>query len=126
MFTGIERVLSEHGYTVGLYSTSEIPAKENLIIERICQQRMDGVILVTCQPQKLSAFKKFENANIKTVFLEREVEHAGYNYLGYNSHDSFYAIDVHINNYTALSVELLDNVRKKYALLEVLPLALCN
>ncbi len=35
-------------------------------------------------------------------------------------------IDVHINNYTALSVELLDDVRKKYALLEVLFLALCT
>ncbi len=27
---------------------------------------------------------------------------------------------------TALSVELLDDVRKKYALLEVLPLAMCH
>ncbi len=40
--------------------------------------------------------------------------------------DEICAIEVHINNYTALSVELLDDVRKKYALLEVLLLALCT
>ncbi len=38
IFTGIERALSEHGYAIALYSTSEIPAKENLIIERVRQQ----------------------------------------------------------------------------------------
>jgi DNA-binding LacI/PurR family transcriptional regulator len=41
IFTGIERVLSEHGYTTALYSTSEIPAKEDLIIERICQHDLE-------------------------------------------------------------------------------------
>jgi DNA-binding LacI/PurR family transcriptional regulator len=56
IFTGIERVLSEQGYTSALYTTSEIPAKENLIIDKICEQRMDGVILVTCQPQRKKAF----------------------------------------------------------------------
>ncbi len=35
-------------------------------------------------------------------------------------------IEVHINNDTALSVALLDDIRKKYALLDVLLLALCH
>jgi DNA-binding LacI/PurR family transcriptional regulator/ABC-type glycerol-3-phosphate transport system substrate-binding protein len=92
IFTGIERVLSEHEYAVSLYTTSEIPAKENLIIERICQQRMDGVIVVTCQPHKGDVFKKFEDANIKMVFLEREVEGTTYNYLEYNNYRSIYDV----------------------------------
>ena len=90
MFTGIERVLSENGYTTTLYSTSEIPAKENLIIDRICQQRMDGVILVTCQPSKPDVFAKFDSADIRTVFLEREINRSEYNYFGYNNYRSFY------------------------------------
>ncbi|GAK54012.1 hypothetical protein U14_05289 [Candidatus Moduliflexus flocculans] len=90
MFTGIERVLSENGYTTALYSTSEIPAKENLIIDRICQQRMDGVILVTCQPQKPEVFARFDSADIRAVFLEREVKRTEYNYFGYNNYRSFY------------------------------------
>jgi DNA-binding LacI/PurR family transcriptional regulator/ABC-type glycerol-3-phosphate transport system substrate-binding protein len=92
IFTGIERVLSEHGYTTALYSTSEIPAKEGLIIERVCQQRMDGVIIVTCQPKKVKVFQKFERAKVKTVFLEREVQNAEYNYLGYNNYRSLYNV----------------------------------
>ncbi len=38
----------------------------------------------------------------------------------------FHPIVFHKYTCTALSVKLLDNVRKKYALLAVLPLALCN
>ena len=90
IFTGIERVLSEQGYTSALYTSSEIPAKESLILDKICEQRMDGVVVVTCRPQKKKAFLRLEEAGIKMVFLEREVQDSEYNYLGYNNYRSVY------------------------------------
>ena len=92
LFTGIERILSENGYIVSLYTTSEIPAKENLIIEKIQQQRINGMIIVTCQPKNKGIFKQLENSNIKMVFVERELSNKEYNYVGFNNYDSIYDI----------------------------------
>jgi multiple sugar transport system substrate-binding protein len=92
IFTGIERVLSENGFTASLYTTFEIPNKENNIIDKIHQQRMDGTIIVTCQPQNVEVFKKLENSNLKIVFIEREIEGKEFNFIGFNNYRSIYDI----------------------------------
>lgn len=92
LFTGIERILSENGYTVSLYATSEIPAKENLIIEKIQQQTINGVIIVTCQPENIKIFKQLDNSNIKIVFIERELSNKEYNYIGFNNYKPIYDV----------------------------------
>lgn len=90
MFTGIERVLSEHGYTSSVYTTSEIPAKESAILEKIIQQNMDGIIIATCQPGQTKLFERIENAGISLVSVEREIEGRVFNYIAFDNYHSIY------------------------------------
>lgn len=72
VFTGAERVISEHGYAVALYITGEIPAKERQILAEIHRNRAAGVILVTCSPDEQDRITRMEEAGIHFVFVERE------------------------------------------------------
>lgn len=94
LFTGIERVLSDKQYTASLYITSEIAANEKKILNQIQQQRMDGIIISTCQPQKAKVFDQMMQSGIKFVFVEREVDgaayNADYNFVGFNYKKTIY------------------------------------
>ncbi len=72
LFTGIERVLAQNGYSVGLFITAEIAVKESLILEQILRQRFDGVVIATCQPEARGCFERLREKGTKIVFVERE------------------------------------------------------
>ncbi len=65
-------MLAESGYSVGLFITAEIAAKESLILEQILRQRFDGVVIATCQPEARACFERLREKNVKVVFVERE------------------------------------------------------
>jgi len=90
VFTGIERVLSENQYTASLYITSEVPANERKILRQIQQQRMDGIIIATCQPYRTDIFDQLIKNGIKVVFIEREIENKDYNFVGFNNRITVY------------------------------------
>lgn len=72
VFTGVERIVSEAGYTVALYITGEIPAKEKQILAEVHRNRAAGVILVSCVPEEIDRIARMEEAGIAFVFVERE------------------------------------------------------
>ena len=80
LFTGIERILAENGYSVGLFITAEIVAKEDLVLEQILRQRFDGVVIATCQPEARACFERLNEKNVKIVFVEREHADHLYNF----------------------------------------------
>jgi multiple sugar transport system substrate-binding protein len=90
LFTGIERVLSEKQYATSLYITSEVTANEKRILTKIQQQRMDGIIIATCQPNNKKVFDQLKNTGIKVVFVEREVENSDYNFIAFNNDKAIY------------------------------------
>jgi multiple sugar transport system substrate-binding protein len=90
IFTGIERKLSEKQYTTSLYITLEIPAKEKQILQQVRQQRVDGIIIATCQPQKVELFDSILQSEIKTVFIEREINNQEYNFVGFHNERSIF------------------------------------
>ena len=85
IFTGIERVLDERGYTASLYTTAEIGPKECRILEQVKQHKMDGIILATCQPEALDQFRRLKAAGMQLVFVEREPMEHEFSYVGYDS-----------------------------------------
>lgn len=85
LFTGIERILSEKQYETSLYITSEIAANEKKILTKIQQQRLDGIIIATCQPQNIKLFNTIIQSGTKIVFIDREVEEEDYNFIGFNN-----------------------------------------
>ena len=68
---------SENGYITSLYITSEIPEKENSIIEQMQQNRVAGTIIITYQPENVSIAvlnnlyltSKFFYSNLKIKLL---------------------------------------------------------
>ncbi len=80
IFTGIERVLVESGYSVGLFITTEIAAKERLVLDQILRKRFDGVVIATCQPSAKDCFERLRARDVKVVFVEREHEEQLYNF----------------------------------------------
>lgn len=90
LFTGIERVLNQTGYTATLYTTSNIPVNENRVLDSINQQKTDGVIIVTCQPNDGSVLEKIEANDLPFVIVERELISGSYNFVGFEEKPSLY------------------------------------
>ncbi|HBE80046.1 MAG TPA: hypothetical protein DDW65_20035 [Firmicutes bacterium] len=90
IFTGIERKLSEKQYTTSLYITLEIPAKEKQILEQVRRQRVDGIIIATCQPQKVQLFDSIIKSEIRSVFIEREINNQESNFVGFHNEQSIF------------------------------------
>lgn len=92
LYSTIERMFTDKGYIVTLYITSELPAKENRIIELILQQKMDGLIIITCQPQNRELWQRLNAAKIPAVFIEREIESKNYNLIKFNYKEVLYEV----------------------------------
>ena len=90
IFTGVERVLSQHGYTVSLYTTSDIPAKENAVIERILNLRTDGLIISTCQPENSQVFEQLAESGTALTFIERAVKDGEYHLVEFDNYSSIF------------------------------------
>lgn len=88
IFTGIENVLSQKQYTANLFTTSEIPAKERAILKQVQQQRMDGIIIATCQPQNSDVLDDIQRSGIKVVTVEREIIGRDYNFISFGNYKS--------------------------------------
>ena len=86
VFSGAERVLHKNGYNAALHVTSEIRSKENHFLEMSLQQRVAGVILVTCQPDKMGKADELVAAETRVVCLEREPTLGGFSFLEHDLH----------------------------------------
>jgi multiple sugar transport system substrate-binding protein len=106
IFSGIERVLSEKKYTASLYITSEVPTRERDILNTIQQNRMDGLIISTCQPDNTQLFYSLSESKLEMVFLDREIKDSDFNFIGFNNFNSFYDISLKLlnNNYNPIAI----------------------
>jgi DNA-binding LacI/PurR family transcriptional regulator/ABC-type glycerol-3-phosphate transport system substrate-binding protein len=92
IFTGIERVINESGYTTSLYTTSEIIAKENGILEQVEQQKADGLVIATCQPADSEIFSNLQTSGMRLVFIEREPADMLFSFVGHDNGESVRAV----------------------------------
>lgn len=72
IFTGINHILAENGYIASLCVTSEIQAREQRAIEQFVKQRVEGIVIVTCQPESAAMFQSVFDNGTPLVFVERE------------------------------------------------------
>ncbi len=70
-FSGVDHRLGERGFTAILCVTSEIQAREQRAIEQLVKQNVDGMIIVTCQPESAEMFQSLVDNGIPLVFAER-------------------------------------------------------
>lgn len=106
LFTNIERVLSERNYSTSLYITSEIAENEKRILTMAQRSKMDGIIIVTCQPDNVALFKQLMDSGIKMVFADREIDNKEYNFISFNNEKLVQNImqDLIENNYKTIAI----------------------
>ena len=92
LFSGIERGLSQQGYAVSLYTTAEIATKETAIIERILEQRADGIIISTCQPKNTKIFEQLKQADVAVVLVERAVVGGDFHLVEFDNYSSIFSL----------------------------------
>lgn len=100
IYSGIEGSLTDNGYTTFLLTSGEIPRLESDILSKTVQQRVDGILIATCQPHSIQEEYSRLNIHIPTVFIERDVgpEH---NFIGFD-------------NRTAVQEAVLDYLNQGY------------
>lgn len=85
IFTGANQVLAENAYQASLHITAEIQAREQSAIEQLVKDRVEGLILVTCQPESADMFQSIFDNGTQLVFVEREPLGQGFPLVKYDS-----------------------------------------
>ena len=107
LFTGIERVLSQEGYAVNLYTTSEMPAKETAILESILQQRADGIIISTCQPENAELFRELKQSDASVVLVERAVYCEDFPLVEFDNNESVFKLTSELTKENSRKIVLI-------------------
>lgn len=74
MYSTVSSYLQSQGYSCPLYLTDDIPSKEEYALNEIASRRMQGVILVSCEPNRSEARDLLCKNGISIIFLERPVK----------------------------------------------------
>ena len=72
IYAGIEKATRQKMYALSLYTTGDVQEQEEEILKQIQQQRLDGVILITCMPENMQRFNQLKKAGIELVFVRRK------------------------------------------------------
>ena len=71
---GIDDVLQQAGYDILLMNTEQLTGKESRALQRLYQQRVDGIILSSLIPATFSQFALLSTNDIPLVIVDREVD----------------------------------------------------
>jgi DNA-binding LacI/PurR family transcriptional regulator/ABC-type glycerol-3-phosphate transport system substrate-binding protein len=85
IYTGVNHVLTESGYQVFLAISSEIQAREHRALGQFIKQRVEGLILVTCQPESAAMFQSIIDNGTPMVFVERKPGGEAFPLVEYNN-----------------------------------------
>lgn len=82
LYTNLTILANSNKYSIALYITNEVEEQETLYLNRSLMHNSDGVILMTCQPNKTDLFQSLINDGLKIVFIQRQVESIDHNFVG--------------------------------------------
>lgn len=71
LYTALQSCLSDIGYETSVYTTLDIPANEEAILDRLPFSRLVAIVTISCLG---SECRRYANLPCPTVFIEREPE----------------------------------------------------
>lgn len=90
---GIMANAENHDYSLDISFSYNKPRLEERIIKNFIGKNVDGIIIMTCQPQNSDFFKEsMFSRNIPTVFIERFPENFYGNFLSFDNYKVFNSI----------------------------------
>jgi len=87
VFNGICRGAESRSYSVNLFTSNELPYKEKEVLNRALMFNVDGVLLITCQPDDTKFFEKLKRNKLNIVCMHREIAGGGFDFVGVNLRD---------------------------------------
>ena len=96
-YSAVESTLYNAGLSVMLFTTNNVAEKEKQCISIAESLRLQGLIMITCQPENTALFEKIMDT-MKLVLVEREVNNLDCNYIAINNKKSIhYAVSTMIS-----------------------------
>ena len=71
-YTGAEEKLRGTGYSLTLCLTDDCPENELAALRRLQQQRVEAIVLISCQPDQKEVFDDLAVTGIPVVFVQRK------------------------------------------------------
>ncbi len=99
VFTGMDHIFAEHGYMASLSVSAEIQTREQKAIEQFVKQGVEGILIITCQPDANELFHSVFDNGIPLVFIEREPSDKSFPFVEYDC----------VRQLRSLTLELLDD-----------------
>ncbi len=96
-YSAVESTLYTAGLSVMLFTTNNVAEKEKQCVSIAESLRLQGLIMITCQPENTGLFEKIMES-MKLVLVEREVNGLDCNYIAINNKKSIhYAVSTLIS-----------------------------
>ncbi|MCI8525634.1 MAG: extracellular solute-binding protein [Oscillospiraceae bacterium] len=84
---GIAAAAEAQDYSLQIALSTSTPKLEQKIIERFLRKQVEGLIILTCQPENTDFFRNTVGvSNVPTVFIDRMPEKIDANFLGFDTY----------------------------------------
>lgn len=72
LYNGMERMLRDTDYTPLLFLTDDKMESEKKALDKLLQQRVEAIVLITCMPYETEIFDRLLEEGIKLLFVRRK------------------------------------------------------
>ena len=97
VIAGIEKVVSEAGYTLVISQSLESAAKENINVRTMFNSRVDGLLVsLAYDTEDNSHFRLLQDKNIPLIFFDRVLDHPLSTSVVIDNHAAGYAMTKHL------------------------------
>ena len=97
IFTSLSSYLQNNGYIPRVAFSNDIPEQEQKSISVLVAMNIDGLLLITCQPDQTDFFQHHvADVGVPTVFIERAPTSFATNFIGFNSYQATYRLVTHL------------------------------
>ncbi len=87
IYTGVSMLAAEKGYTANLRLTNEDAVREIDLLNQSQMFHVDGVLLMTCQPENAALFRQLREKRLNVVLLERNAAGSVFPFAGIDIRD---------------------------------------
>lgn len=85
LFECLNHYATQVGYIVTPRVTNEVPTEERRLLNDALMHNVEGVILITCQPENEEFFDTIIQNGLKIVFIHHESIGGKYNFIGFDT-----------------------------------------
>ncbi|MBR2187867.1 MAG: extracellular solute-binding protein [Eubacterium sp.] len=93
IFNSLSMYLQSHDYIPRVAFSNDIPGQERRCIDELVSMNIDGLLLITCQPENTEFFQRhLADTGVPVVFIERAPLSFPSNFIGFNSYRAAYRL----------------------------------